>query len=67
MWFYLSYKVLHSSLFSCNFAAENQGHRVIPALIDALSLHKVRAEVVREVAGAIRTICVNNGIDQRYR
>ena len=61
---------MHGSHVRCNVAAENQVKAgqlgAMEALLEALRLHKANAEVAREVAGAIWTICVNNGIDHLY-
>ena len=61
---------MQGSHVCCNFAALNQVQteklQVMEALLEALSLHKAKSEVAREVAGAIWTICVSNGNYQHY-
>ena len=67
---YISLSVWHGSHVCCKFLGENQVKAVqlgvMEELLEALILHKANAGVARSVAGAIWTICVNNGNDQRY-
>ena len=55
-------------LTCCNFSEENQKKAgqlgAMEALLEALILHRMNAEVAREVAGAIRNVCWYCGIDQ---